>query len=136
MVADEVRNLARNTAEVTESIDAVITSMTNLSVQVSDEMEQGQERMRHGVTQIENVVEPLTRLEKDSQESLKSLDGLSGLAQQQSLEANDIALRITKIVEVSVNNNQTSLRLTSLTDALTGAAEQTKQATSAFILPQ
>ncbi|MBT3146503.1 methyl-accepting chemotaxis protein [Neptunomonas phycophila] len=136
VVADEVRNLARNTAEVTESIDAVITSMTNLSVQVSDEMEQGQERMRHGVTQIENVVEPLTRLEKDSQESLKSLDGLSGLAQQQSLEANDIALRITKIVEVSVNNNQTSLRLTSLTDALTGAAEQTKQATSAFILPQ
>jgi len=92
--------------------------------------------MRDGVTQIENVVEPLTRLEKDSQESLKSLDGLSGLAQQQSLEANDIALRITKIVEVSVNNNQTSLRLTSLTDALTGAAEQTKQATSAFILPQ
>lgn len=136
VVADEVRNLARNTAEVTESIDAVITSMTNLSVQVSDEMEQGQERMRHGVTQIENVVEPLTRLEKDSQESLKSLDGLSGLAQQQSLEANDIALRITKIVEVSVNNNQTSLRLTSLTDALTGAAEQTKQATSTFTLPQ
>ena len=135
VVADEVRNLANNTAEVTESIDKVITTMTNLSVQVSDEMEQGKERMRHGVVQIENVVTPLTQLEKDSEVSLQSLDGLSDLAQQQSIEANDIALRITKIVDVTVNNSQTSLRLTSLTDALSGAAEQTKQATSTFTLP-
>ena len=135
VVADEVRNLASNTAVVTESIDKVITTMTNLSVQVSDEMEHGKERMRHGVVQIENVVTPLTQLEKDSEVSLKSLDGLSELAQQQSLEANDIALRITQIVDVTVNNSQTSLRLTSLTDALSGAAEQTKQATSTFTLP-
>ena len=135
VVADEVRNLASNTAVVTESIDKVITTMTNLSVQVSNEMEQGQERMRHGVVQIENVVTPLTQLEKDSEVSLQSLDGLSDLAQQQSLEANDIALRITQIVDVTVNNSQTSLRLTSLTNALSGAAEQTKQATSTFTLP-
>jgi len=135
VVADEVRNLASNTAVVTESIDKVITTMTNLSVQVSNEMEQGQERMRHGVVQIKNVVTPLTQLEKDSEVSLQSLDGLSDLAQQQSLEANDIALRITQIVDVTVNNSQTSLRLTSLTDALSGAAEQTKQATATFTLP-
>lgn len=135
VVADEVRNLASNTAVVTESIDKVITTMTNLSVQVSDEMEQGKERLHDGVVQIENVVIPLTQLEKDSEVSLNSLDGLSDLAQQQSIEANDIALRITQIVDVTVNNSQASLRLTSLTDALSGAAEQTKQATSTFTLP-
>jgi len=135
VVADEVRNLASNTAVVTESIDKVITTMTSLSVQVSDEMEQGKERLHDGVVQIENVVIPLTQLEKDSEVSLNSLDGLSDLAQQQSIEANDIALRITQIVDVTVNNSQASLRLTSLTDALSGAAEQTKQATSTFTLP-
>ena len=136
VVADEVRNLASNTAGVTGSIDEVITAISSLSVQVSDEMEQGQERMRNGVIQIENVVTPLTQLEKDSEVSLTSLDELSELAQQQSLEANDIAERITQIVEVTVSNTQTSLRLTSLTDSLSGSAEQTKQATSTFTLPE
>jgi methyl-accepting chemotaxis protein len=136
VVADEVRNLASNTAKVTESIDQVITSIADLSVRISDEMDQGQERMRHGVTQIENVVGPLTQLEEDSAVSLKSLDGLSELAQHQSSEANDIALHITQIVDVTVNNGQTSLHLTALTDALSGASEQTKQAISTFTLPK
>ncbi|MBD5770761.1 methyl-accepting chemotaxis protein [Marinomonas colpomeniae] len=136
VVADEVRNLASNTAKVTESIDQVITSIADLSVRISDEMEQGQERMRHGVTQIENVVGPLTQLEEDSAVSLKSLDGLSELAQHQSSEANDIALHITQIVDVTVNNGQTSLHLTALTDALSGASEQTKQAIFTFTLPK
>ena len=135
VVADEVRNLASNTAKVTESIDQVITSIANLSVQISDEMEQGQERMRNGVTQIENVVVPLSQLEKDSEASLRSLDELSALAQSQAEEANEIALHIVQIVDVTGNNSQTSLRLTSLTDALSGSAEQTKQATSTFTLP-
>ena len=121
---------------MTGSIDEVITAISSLSVQISDEMEQGQERMRNGVIQIENVVTPLTQLEKDSEVSLTSLDELSELAQQQSLEANDIAERITQIVEVTVSNTQTSLRLTSLTDSLSGSAEQTKQATSTFTLPE
>lgn len=135
VVADEVRNLASNTAKVTESIDQVITSIANLSVQISDEMEQGQERMRNGVTQIENVVVPLSQLEKDSEASLRSLDELSALAQSQAEEANEIALHIIQIVDVTGNNSETSLRLTSLTDALSGSAEQTKQATSTFTLP-
>lgn len=135
VVADEVRNLASNTAKVTESIDQVITSIANLSVRISDEMEQGQERMRNGVKQIENVVVPLSQLEKDSEISLRSLDELSALAQSQAAEANEIALHIIQIVDVTVNNSQTSLRLTSLTDALSGSAEQTKQATSTFTLP-
>ena len=136
VVADEVRNLANNTANVTESIDEVITSIASLSAQISNEMEQGQERMRHGVEQIENVVAPLSQLEEDSAVSLKSLDGLSELAQHQSSEANGIALHITQIVDVTVNNGQTSLHLTALTDALSGAAEQTKQAVSTFSLPK
>ncbi|MCV2401800.1 methyl-accepting chemotaxis protein [Marinomonas sp. C2222] len=136
VVADEVRNLANNTSTVTESIDKVITSIASLSVQVSDEMEQGQEKMRHGVAQIQDVVAPLTQLEQDSKVSLNSLDELSGLAQQQSTEANDIAERITQIVEVTTENGQTSLHLTSLTNDLSGAAEQTKQATSTFTLPK
>jgi methyl-accepting chemotaxis protein len=136
VVADEVRNLASNTAKVTESIDQVITSIAGLSVRISDEMAQGQERMRHGVAQMENVVVPLNQLEKDSETSLNSLDELSELAQSQAVEANEIALHITNIVDVTVNNSQTSLRLTALTDALSGSAEQTKQATATFTLPK
>ncbi|MEP2616497.1 MAG: methyl-accepting chemotaxis protein, partial [Marinomonas sp.] len=83
----------------------------------------------------ENVVVPLSQLEKDSEASLRSLDELSALAQSQAEEANEIALHIVQIVDVTGNNSQTSLRLTSLTDALSGSAEQTKQATSTFTLP-
>lgn len=136
VVADEVRNLASNTAEVTASIDQVITAIATLSTQVSDEMAHGQERMRQGVTQIENVVAPLSQLEADSAESLQSLDGLSQLAQLQASEANDISEHITHIVAVTENNSQTSLGLRRLTDDLSGAASQTKEATSTFILPE
>ena len=135
VVADEVRNLATNTAQVTSSIDKVITTISSLSLQISNEMVQGQEKMRHGVAQIEDVVAPLSQLEADSAESLESLDGLSQLAQQQAREANDIATHITRIVEVTVSNEQTSKRLSKLTDALSGAAEQTHEATSTFTLP-
>lgn len=134
VVADEVRNLATNTAQVTSSIDKVITTISSLSLQISNEMVQGQEKMRNGVAQIEDVVAPLSQLEADSAESLESLDGLSQLAQQQAREANDIAAHITRIVEVTVNNEQTSKRLSKLTDALSGAAEQTHEATSTFTL--
>lgn len=136
VVADEVRNLASNTGKVTESIDQVITSIAELSVKISDEMEQGQERMRHGVSQIENVVGPLVQLEEDSAVSLKSLDGLSELAQHQSSEANGIAQHITQIVDVTINNGQTALHLSALTNALNGASEQTQQAISTFTLPK
>lgn len=135
VVADEVRNLATNTAEVTESIDQVITSIASLSVKISDEMVQGQEKMRQGVIQIENVVEPLNRLEIDAEKSLNSLDDLTKLAQQQEEEVNEIEGNVTHIVEVTMNNAHTSQRLSQLTNDLTGAAEQTKEATSTFTLP-
>jgi len=134
VVADEVRNLATNTAEVTASIDKVITTISSLSTQISNEMVQGQEKMRHGVAQIEDVVAPLSQLEADAAQSLESLDDLSQLAQQQAQEANDIAEHITRIVEVTVSNEETSKRLGKLTDALSGAAEQTHEATSTFTL--
>ncbi|NVK72374.1 MAG: methyl-accepting chemotaxis protein [Oceanospirillaceae bacterium] len=134
VVADEVRNLATNTAEVTASIDKVITTISSLSTQISNEMVQGQEKMRHGVAQIEDVVAPLSQLEADAAQSLESLDDLSQLAQQQAQEANDIAEHITRIVEVTVSNEETSKRLSKLTDALSGAAEQTHEATSTFTL--
>jgi methyl-accepting chemotaxis protein len=134
VVADEVRNLATNTADVTESIDKVITTIATLSLQISNEMVKGQEKMRHGVTQIEAVVAPLSQLEADSAKSLESLDGLSKLAQQQAEEANGIAVHVARIVEVTASNEATSKRLSKLTDTLSGAAEQTHEATSTFTL--
>ena len=136
VVADEVRNLATNTADVTASIDTVITTIGNLSVQISDEMVVGQEKMRQGVAQIQDVIAPLSQLEADSAKSLHSLDDLSQLAQQQAREANDITQHVTRIVEVTASNEATSKRLSQLTDTLSGAAEQTQQATSTFTLPK
>lgn len=135
VVADEVRNLAINTAAVTESIDKIITSIANLSLQIVDDMTHGQGQMRQGVTQLENVVDPLHQLEADSADSLNSLDGLWQLAQQQAGEANEIASRITQIVEVTANNGQASLQLSRLTHDLSGATKQTKEATATFTLP-
>ncbi|REG83742.1 methyl-accepting chemotaxis protein [Marinomonas pollencensis] len=135
VVADEVRNLATSTAEVTESIDKVITDISGLSIQLSDEMSKGQEKMRAGVTHIEEVVAPLSQLEADSAVSLNSLDELSQLAQQQANEVQDIANHTTLIAEVTENNGQTSLRLSQLTDELFDSAEQTREATSIFTLP-
>jgi methyl-accepting chemotaxis protein len=92
--------------------------------------------MRQGVAQIQDVIAPLSQLEADSAKSLHSLDDLSQLAQQQAREAGDITQHVTRIVEVTASNEATSKRLSQLTDTLSGAAEQTQQATSTFTLPK
>lgn len=134
VVADEVRNLANNTAEVTSSIDTIITQISSLSTQISTEMSQGQEKMRLGVKQIENVVTPLSQLEVDAKMAKQRLEGLAELVAKQAQEATGIAQHVEQIVKVSTSNDATSNKLGALTGDLFGAAEQTYEVTSSFIL--
>lgn len=134
VVADEVRNLATNTAEVTASIDTIITKISQLSTQISSEMSHGQEKMRQGVTQIENVVTPLSQLETDAQMAKQRLEGLAELVDKQAQEATEIAEHIAQIVSVSTNNDTTSTKLGRLTGDLSGAAEQAYEVASSFVL--
>lgn len=134
VVADEVRNLANNTAEVTSSIDTIITQISSLSTQISTEMSQGQEKMRLGVKQIEDVVIPLSQLEVDANMAKQRLQGLVELVAKQAQEATGIAQHVEQIVRVSANNDATSNKLGALTDDLSGAAEQTYEVTSSFVI--
>ncbi|SHO56584.1 methyl-accepting chemotaxis protein [Vibrio quintilis] len=135
VVADEVRNLAGNTAKVTESIDQVITTISELAIRISGEMQTGQEKMRQGVAQIESVVEPLSQLEQDSARSLESLNHLNQLAQNQAAETTRMTGHIQDIVSETQGNNRVARELSELGATLSGAAQATHTATSTFRLP-
>ncbi|CUB04430.1 methyl-accepting chemotaxis protein [Marinomonas fungiae] len=135
VVADEVRNLANNTASVTESIDHVITQISQLATQVASELEQGRAKVHHGMEQIEQVVTPLSQLEEDSAQALHSLNDLTQLAAQQSQDASNIRQQVQMIVDVIRHNTLTSEQLESLTNTLQAAVMRSKSATSTFRLP-
>ena len=135
VVADEVRNLANNTASVTESIDQVITQISQLATQVASELEQGRSKVHHGMEQIEQVVAPLSQLEEDSAQALRSLNDLTQLATQQNQDASNIRQQVQAIVDVIRHNTLTSEQLESLTHTLQAAVIQSQSATSSFRLP-
>ena len=135
VVADEVRNLANNTASVTESIDQVITQISQLATQVASELDQGRSKVHQGMEQIEQVVEPLSRLEEDSAQALQSLNDLTRLATQQSLDAANIRQQVQAIVDVIRHNTHTSEQLELLTNTMQEAVIRSQSATSSFRLP-
>lgn len=135
VVADEVRNLANNTASVTESIDQVITQISQLATQVASELEQGRSKVHHGMEQIEQVVTPLSQLEEDSAQALRSLNDLTQLATQQNQDSSNIRQQVQTIVDVIRHNTLTSEQLESLTNTLQAAVIQSQSATSTFRLP-
>ena len=135
VVADEVRNLANNTASVTESINQVITTISNLATKISQDMSVGQHKMRSGVQQISAVVEPLTKLEQDSDEALNQLNDLAAMADSLAHAAQVIRSQTGEIVDSIGANTQATVSLEQLTGRLQQAAQQSQALTSQFILP-
>ena len=135
VVADEVRNLANNTASVTESINEVITKISNLATKIAQDMSIGQEKMRSGVQQISAVVAPLTQLEQDSDEALQQLGDLATMADALAQSAQIIRSQTGEIVGLIGSNTHATVSLEQLTSDLQQAAQQSQGLTSQFTLP-
>jgi len=79
-------------------------------------------------------VTPLCQLEVDANMAKQRLQGLVELVAKQAQEATGIAQHVEQIVRVSASNDATSNKLGALTDDLSGAAEQTYEVTSSFVI--
>jgi methyl-accepting chemotaxis protein len=104
-VADEVRKLAERTAQSTLDISGVIEKIRNGIHAVMDSMRFGVEQVNQGMTQAEETVEAISRINTGSQQVVVTVNDISAALREQSMANNEIAQSVEKIAQMAEENN-------------------------------
>lgn len=134
VVADEVRKLATRTAEATENISGVITSINAQTHLAVERIHAGRAEMDRGVTLIESIIQPLESLRQGAQASLENLENLSSIVAEQARESTAIANNVHRIVDMAGNNRHSAESVAAITGELVQLAEQLQRSVDAFRL--
>jgi methyl-accepting chemotaxis protein len=105
VVADEVRKLAERTAQSTLDISGVIEKIRNGIHAVMDSMRFGVEQVNQGMTQAEETVEAISRINTGSQQVVVTVNDISAALREQSMANNEIAQSVEKIAQMAEENN-------------------------------
>jgi methyl-accepting chemotaxis protein len=105
VVADEVRKLAERTAQSTLDISGVIEKIRHSIHAVMDSMRFGVEQVNQGMTQAEETVEAISRINTGSQQVVVTVNDISVALREQSMANNEIAQSVEKIAQMAEENN-------------------------------
>ena len=118
VVADEVRNLAGRTGQVTSEINEVIDAIDRETQVAVERISNGRSEMNQGVELIGSMVEPLSELNEGAQASLEQLKMLEDTIEQQSVESAAIESEVNRIDEMASDNQQSVQRMSETTQDL------------------
>ena len=105
VVADEVRKLAERTAQSTLDISGVIEKIRHSIHAVMDSMRFGVEQVNQGMTQAEETVGAISRINTGSQQVVVTVNDISAALREQSMANNEIAQSVEKIAQMAEENN-------------------------------
>lgn len=118
VVADEVRNLASRTSQVTNEINEVIDAIDKETEVAVTRIGAGRQEMNQGVELIASMVEPLTGLNHGAQSSLEQLKALELAIELQSSESASIESEVYRIDEMASENQSSVQRVFESTSSL------------------
>ncbi len=134
VVADEVRSLAGRTGQATSEINDVIDAMDKETHIAVERIVTGREEMENGVELLQQMVEPLSELDKGAKISLAKLEDLEHAVIQQSNESNKIRDNVTRIGEMSSENQAAVALVASETHKLSDLSDKLANQISKFNL--
>ncbi|TLX56271.1 methyl-accepting chemotaxis protein [Stutzerimonas nosocomialis] len=106
VVADEVRTLARRTAESTSEIHQIIDTVQTGAVNAVRAIESGQSRSERGVEQVTEAGSMLQRITLEV-ESIRDMNRqIATAAEEQTSVAEDISRNLTEITAIATTNQQ------------------------------
>ena len=118
VVADEVRTLAKRTQESTTEIQNKVSSLTTVSNEVSNKIQQSDDNAKLAVEKSEAVGETLKNIQGLVKQISEMNVSIATASQQQSQVTDDIAERLEAIHEGARESNEQSSRVSKSSDEL------------------
>ena len=118
VVADEVRKLAERTAQSTNEIVGMVTSIQQSTQQVVAEVGNGVNMVNSSVTDARAAGESVASLRNMSQQIAGIVEELSSALQQQSQASTEVAQRIESVVGHAQEVANTALQTTHTADTM------------------
>ena len=132
VVADEVRTLAARTAESTEEIDKMITSLVSRTSEVSDKLASSTELSSETVEATEQTREVFESLEESVSQIRDMAMQIAAAADEQHRVAEEINQNITRVNTEASNANESSRQLKQNSDSLESLSNNLSTLVSRF----
>ncbi|WP_420589785.1 methyl-accepting chemotaxis protein [Bacterioplanoides sp.] len=132
VVADEVRTLAGRTAESTEEIDSMITSLISRTSAVSDKLASSLEHSRETVDATEQTRDVFVSIQDSVSRIRDMATQIAAAAEEQHLVAEEINQNIISINNEAVNASESSKQLKAGAESLSSVSGELSSMVSRF----
>lgn len=135
VVADEVRTLASRTQTSTIEIKDKISTLQNVTQSVTDSIHSSDSSVKQAVDHSEQIGEMLIRITELVQGILAMNQSIATASEEQSKVTDDIAERLTKIKDGSIQSKEQTTHISQSSDELSQIATTLTNQVKQFILP-
>ena len=132
VVADEVRKLAEKTAQSTQEITTMITSVQQRTRDAVQGMASGAAQVQEGITVAAHAGDAMRQVESGANEVFAMIDEISSALREQSSASEQISSNVERIALMTEENSGGVARLTASAGDLNGLAENLKATVGHF----
>lgn len=107
VVSEEVRNLARRTADSSREITQIISTVQQDVIEISEQMKLVKDSVETGVTSAHETEHSLSQIQENANHQLEVVNGIASALMEQKQASSQVASKIENIAEQASENDNT-----------------------------
>ena len=132
VVADEVRSLARQSADATTEIEALVEEIQTETSAVAAAMEAGIQQVAEGTNLVSNTRQSLSDIVQVTEQIGTLVEGISAAALSQAQQSQSVTQTMTDVAEVANRTSDDSVALTASFQELLAIADELQASVDQF----